>query len=232
VSESLLVAVECATPLCSVALLRGEATLAELRAPADAPAAETLLPALDQLLRGAGVGVDAVGAWAISIGPGSFTSLRIGIATLKGLAFGRPTPAVPVPTLAALARGAGDRAEPVVSLLDARRGEVYAGAWMRRGLEPHPCLPEGIYTPRALVERLPGRAVLVGDAALLGEALEARDASELRRVPPPEGEPSARRVGALGAELLALGRAVDVADLVPVYGRRAEAEVRRLRRSL
>jgi len=228
VPEPLLVALETATPRVSVALLRGGTILEEVRAPADAPAAETLLPALDQLLRGAGVGIEAVEAWAVSVGPGSFTGLRIGIATLKGLAFGYRAPAVAVPTLAALARAAGDCATPVVGLLDARRGEVYAAAWTQAGQQPHACLPEGIYEAGALVERLPDDAVLVGEAAvLLGEALGSRPHRGLRLIPPPHGEPSARYVGALGAELFARGRVVAAEDLIPTYGRRAQAEVKR-----
>jgi tRNA threonylcarbamoyladenosine biosynthesis protein TsaB len=228
VSEPLVLAVESATPVVSVALLRGGVTLEEVRAPADAPAAETLLPALDQLLRWGGVGLDAIQAWAVSVGPGSFTSLRIGISTVKGLAFGSGAPVAPVPTLAALARVAGACAPPVVGVLGARRGELYAAAWTDEGLEPHPCLPEGIYTPDALLARLPAACVLVGEGvALLGEALARQPRPDLRLVPPPEGEPSARHVGGLGVLRLARGAGIGAEELVPCYGRRAEAEVKR-----
>ncbi len=225
-SESLLLAIESATSRVSVALVRGETALHEVQAPADTAAAETLLPAVDRLLRDAGVGLDALAGLAVSVGPGSFTGLRIGIATAKGLAFGSGLPVAPVPTLAGLARSAGACASPVVAVLDARRGEVYAAAWVGAGGEAHASVPEGIYTPESLVALLPRACVLVGEGvALLAEALRAGPA--LRRVPPPLGEPSARHVGALGARLLARGAGIDAAELVPVYGRRAEAEVKR-----
>ena len=109
-ARPLLLAVEtsCGTP--SVALLRGEELLAEEQAAAGRSGAESLLPCVDAVLRRAGVALEAVEAFAISIGPGSFTGLRIGVATLKGLAFGTELPIAPVPTLAVLARAAPDAA--------------------------------------------------------------------------------------------------------------------------
>ena len=98
----LLLALETATSSMSVALLRGEEVVALERQPVARAAAEGLLPAVDALLRGAGAGLADVAAIAVSIGPGSFTSLRVGIATAKGLAFGTGRGAVAVPTLAAL----------------------------------------------------------------------------------------------------------------------------------
>ncbi len=228
----LVLALETATPLVSVALVRDATPLAEVLAAPGVPAAEALLPALDALLREAELSLDAVEAFAVSIGPGSFTSLRIGVATLKGLAFGSGRPVAPVPTLAALARRAGESLQPVVALLDARRGELYAGAWRRGGEEPDPSVPEGIYTPEALLARLPPGAPLVGEGVpLLAAAGGAGFADAHRLIPPPLGVPSARLVGLLGARLLARGKGIDAAELVPVYGRRAQAEVLRTGRA-
>jgi len=116
----------------------------------------------------------------------------------------------------------------VVGLLDARRGELYAGAWRRGGEEADPALPEDVYTPEALRARLPERAVLVGEGvALLREALGGEAMETHVIAPPPAGVPSAGQVGLLGARLLARGEGVDVAELAPFYGRRAQAEVLR-----
>ena len=90
---------ETATSTVSVALSRGGELLCEVVAPPERPSAEVLLPTVDAVLAEAGVSLGAVGAFAVSIGPGSFTGLRIGVATLKGLAFGAGRPAVAVPTL-------------------------------------------------------------------------------------------------------------------------------------
>ena len=106
-------------------------------------AAESLLPAVEDLLRAAGCELAAIEAFALSIGPGSFTGLRVGIATVKGLAFGTPRPVAPVSTLAALAVGAGRADVPVVPMLDARRGEVYAAAYAGGGTLARPIVAEG-----------------------------------------------------------------------------------------
>ena len=225
-SPSLVLALEPATAALSVALLRGGDLVDEVSASAG-PAAETLLPAVDSLLDRAGVALGELEAFAISIGPGSFTSLRVGIATVKGLAFESDLPIAPVSTLAALARAADPTDRLVVPMLDARRGEVYAAAYAgaaRREV----VLPEGVYTPEALCARIRPPCVLVGEgAALCGEAIAAALGEGVAVLRPPEGNARARHVGALGAEQLASGSWVRAEQLAPHYLRRAEAEVKR-----
>jgi tRNA threonylcarbamoyladenosine biosynthesis protein TsaB len=215
-----------------VALLRGEELLAEVEAPAQRSAAETLLPSVDAALREAGVPLAAVEAFAVSVGPGSFTGLRIGVATIKGLAFGSAAPVAPVSTLAALARGAagpGPRGAALVALLDARRGELYAAGWRIEGAERAAvaCAPrEGVYTPEELAALLPPGALLVGEgAALHGERIRGLAGGRVELGP--AQPPRARDVAALGLRALAEGLGVSAEELVPRYVRRAEAEVRR-----
>ena len=225
----LLLALETSGGRPSVALARGGELLAERRAAPGRPGREPLLPAIDALLRRAGFALADVEAFAVAVGPGSFTGLRIGIATLKGLAFGSAAPVAAVGTLDALALRAPRGRDPIVAALDARRGEVYAAgfAWQGEALAPA-ALPEGLYGAEELAARLPARCVLVGDGVLVcGTAARAARGRGLRAIAPPRGRPRAREVALLGAALLREGRGVDAADLVPRYLRRAEAEVRR-----
>lgn len=230
----LLLAIESSGRSPSVALLRGDELVAEEQGMPGRTGAESLLPCVDAVLAQAGVALDSVGAFAVSIGPGSFTGLRVGVATVKGLAFGTGHPVAPVPTLGALARAAaGDcgarPGDAVVALLDARRGEVYAAGWRLEdekgevaAMEP----AEGVYTPEELAPLLPANAWLAGEGvALCGEALEALARNGVR-LGPLTG-PRARDVGALGRRLVDRGKAVRAADLLPRYVRRAEAEVKR-----
>ena len=97
-------------------------------APGARPAhAARLLGAADEALAAAGVGWEDVERLAVGVGPGSFTGLRIGIATARALAQGRGLPVVAVSTLEALARGADGPL--VLAAIDARRGEAFAAAW-------------------------------------------------------------------------------------------------------
>jgi len=218
----LLLAFETATRSASIALLAEGECLVEEQLPRDRGAAEVLLPAVDAVLNRAGVRLDAVEAFAVSIGPGSFSGLRVGLATVKGLAFGTPRPVVAVPTLAALARRVPDARDPVLALLDARRGELYAAAYDPGDWEPLGGLAEGVYTPEQLCERIRPPCVLVGEIGV-AEQVRERLGEGVRLQP---DRPSARCVAELGAELLARGEGVDAARLVPNYVRRADAEVK------
>ena len=223
----LLLALESATPALSVALLRGDELIDEVCAPLG-PAAETLLPAIDTLLGRTGVETQALEAFAVSIGPGSFTSLRVGIATAKGLAFGTDRPVAPVSTLAALALAAGPTEAAIVPMLDARRGEVYAAAYAG-GSQHETIIEPGVYTPDELCARLVTPCILIGEAvALCGAAIRAQLGDDVTLLPSPQGDPRARHVGALGAEMLERGEAVDAASLSANYLRRAEAEAKRV----
>jgi len=212
----------------SVALLDGERAIAEISSDDARVHSERLLPALDRLLDLAGTPLDAVGAFAISIGPGSFTGLRIGLATLKALAFDETRPVAAVPTLAALCAAAAGATGPVAALLDARRGELYAAAVAAAG-DPEPTLlPDSVFTPEELAAALPREATLViGEDAAPAAARLLALRPDLRPLAPGVGSASAARVGRLGRALLAAGRALPAAELVPRYVRRAEAEARR-----
>jgi tRNA threonylcarbamoyladenosine biosynthesis protein TsaB len=113
-----------------------------------------LLGEIERAVEAAG-GWDALERIAVGIGPGSFTGLRIGIATARGLAQARDLPLAGVGSLAALARGISERAEGVeraaLPVIDARRGQVFAGLYDGTGQERWPPL---VGFPEELVERL------------------------------------------------------------------------------
>jgi tRNA threonylcarbamoyladenosine biosynthesis protein TsaB len=164
----------------------------------------------------------------VSVGPGSFTGLRTGLATVKAFALDERCPVVGVPTLAALAANAAGADGPVAALLDARRGELYAAACTRPG-EPFPgLLADSVFTPDALAAVLPPSAtVVVGEGAEAGARRLGALRPDLRVLPPAFGSASPVQVGRLGQRLLAAGAGIPAQDLVPRYVRRAEAEARR-----
>ncbi len=219
--RGLILAIDTATRRLSVALMDGDACVGRYDDDEKRLHAEGLLPAIEGLLRTAAVSVEELLAFAVSIGPGSFTGLRIGLATVKGLTFGGTQPVVPVPTLLGLAVAA-DAPGVRGAVLDARRGEAYA-AWLPRGAAA--LAGEGVYTPESLAAVLPpGATIAVGeDADAFAKSLSGRvEVSLVQPVPT-----CAERIGKLARPLLAGGVGGPGADLVPHYVRRAEAEVRR-----
>jgi len=223
----LLLAIETSGRTPSVALQRGDEPLGDATGRPGRSGAESLLPCIDEVLARAGVALDQLDAFAVSIGPGSFTGLRVGLATLKGLAFGSDRPAVAVSTLEALALAAGPDELPVVALIDARRGEVYAaghtvGSGSVEAWGPQEC----VYLPEELAERLTGPCRIAGEGVdRVADAIVAAARVDVRAL---RGlEPRAHQVAVLGARALAAGRGVAADSLVPHYLRRAEAEVQR-----
>lgn len=191
---------------------------------------EQLLTLIAEVLAEAGHGPGDLWGAACGAGPGSFTGLRIGLATVKGLCLSSSTPLLMVSSLAALAARAPEGAL-VVPCIDAWKGEVYAGFY-RRGAsssgEPLALLEaEAVLPPERLVAWLQARAAaepvhLVGDgAARYPQLSEVTGVIHVDRAPPDPAD-----VGRLAALRLLRGEADDLAAAVPSYIRPSEAELK------
>ncbi|HSE92444.1 MAG TPA: tRNA (adenosine(37)-N6)-threonylcarbamoyltransferase complex dimerization subunit type 1 TsaB [Methylomirabilota bacterium] len=216
-----LLAVETSTLAGGVALLDGDRLRGEYLLDVTVTHSERLMPAIDRLLGDAGWPPESLEALAVAVGPGSFTGLRIGLAAVKGLALALGLPIAAVPTLDAMAETLPFAAMPVCPVLDARKGEVYSclyrweGAGMRRDWDYVALAPD------ALAARLTEPAILLGDGASLIRSPHARLAPPHRRGPSPAA------VGVLGRARLAAGQTARAAELVPIYLRPSEAELKR-----
>ena len=130
----MLVGFDSATDIATVAIGRGRELLGEVAVGVQSRHAEALLPALDFLLHTAGQSRTSIRGIVVGSGPGSFTGVRIAAATARGLAQGFGVPLFAFSTLAALALDVSSE-RPVCTLLDARRGEVYAALYRRTGMD-------------------------------------------------------------------------------------------------
>jgi tRNA threonylcarbamoyladenosine biosynthesis protein TsaB len=151
---------------------------------------------------------------------------------VKGLAFGSDRLVAPVPTLAALALRAVPTPGPIVALLDARRGEVYAAAYdgnlggaARFG--PAVLRPEALADAIATLDARAPCTVIGEGVPVVADLLQARFGDAVRFVSASAGRPDPVAVGRLAARLLAAGAGIAAEALAPVYVRRAEAEVQR-----
>ena len=191
--------------------------------------ASQLLPLISSVMDRARVSWRDLDRIAVGLGPGTFTGLRIGVATARALAQATGAGVVGVSTLQALALnphrlGCTD-AGVVLAVLDARRGEVYAGAWDPRRLGDDPVLPVQALTPRALCAAVPGlgpRPLGIGEGAVA-----FRDVLERAGVYVPDDPSELHRVSAAGHGLLARRLPVSRSDaLVPDYQRPPDAKPR------
>lgn len=121
----LILALDSTAIVASVALCRDETPIASFTVKNGNTHSETLLPMVESVLKAANVTVSDIDLFACSVGPGSFTGVRIGVATLKGLAFGQSKPCIGVSTLEALAQNLVPFDGVICPVMNARRGQVY-----------------------------------------------------------------------------------------------------------
>jgi tRNA threonylcarbamoyladenosine biosynthesis protein TsaB len=216
----IVLGIDTATPSASVAIVENGRVVAETQRPRDATTAHgvDLLVMIDAVCVGAAIGAHDLDAVAIGAGPGSFTGLRIGMATAKGIAFAAKCPLWAVSSLAALAHREldVDPAATVVAVLDARRGEVYAGAYRRDGVRTLLVGEERVLPPAELATFAPPGARYTGDASDAHPQLATL--------------PGTWQMTPSGAAVAQLALAGDRADVLvgstPTYIRPSEAELR------
>tara|TARA_R110000824_G_scaffold118960_14_gene272017 strand:+ start:135141 stop:135836 length:696 start_codon:yes stop_codon:yes gene_type:complete len=188
-----LLAFDTAQGALSVAVFDGDRVLAHHHELRSRGHAEELMGVIGQVLRSAGLAASDLSALAVTIGPGTFTGLRVGLAAARGLALARTLPLVGVTTLEAVAAPVVPGEDELIAVaFDARRSEIYLQAFDARHM---PVCEPAIIGLDTASDMLPtGRFVLAGTgAALLADALEARGIfSRLSECP---AQPDAREIG-------------------------------------
>jgi tRNA threonylcarbamoyladenosine biosynthesis protein TsaB len=214
-----VLAVDTTTARGSVAVVEGGQLLGEVRLRSEASHSRRLLPAIAFLLESLGVPLQTISGYAVANGPGSFTGLRIGLSTVQGLAIGHAAPCLAIPALDALAARMRGAAPRLVALMDAYRGELYAGIYdSDAGLLEGPLL----LSPERLLERL-GQSVtaFLGDGACLYRERIAQ--GHPGAVFPERSLFLAGTLGLLAGPRLSAGEGGDAALLRPLYVREADA---------
>ena len=218
-----ILALETATDVCGAALLKGDVLVAEAHLRRPRVHSARLTPLVEDVLAHAERAPEALDAVAVSMGPGSYTGLRIGVSTAKGWARAVEAALVGVPTLEAYAAQLRPVTRPgdvICALLDARRDEVYAGAVRRvdDGLAPH------AETKALTVDTLPdwlgpveGRLWVLGDGAEKSRSVLEAAAPDNTVVPPDEIAPSAAWVGRRGRARLDREGPDDLSSFEPLY---------------
>ena len=213
-----LVAIETSTESCSAALLHDGAII-ERSEVAPRRHAELILPMIESLLLEAGVSRRRLQAIAVGRGPGAFTGVRLAISVAQGLALGLDIPVLPVSSLAALAQDAPAGIEaPILAVIDARMGEIYAGAFAR---DAH-----GMAAPIGSESVGPASRLTVPNRkqwSVVGTGWDAYREAIAARLPAPPvfadsiRYPQARSVAIVAAPQFAAGRGIAPEFALPVY---------------
>ena len=216
----LVLALDTTTKGGSCALARLDVVLHERPGDPGQPHDRRLPHDLIALLEDADVAIDEVDAYAVATGPGSFTGLRIGIATMQGLAFAADKPLLGVSAFDALARQAGARGR-VATWIEAWRGDVYAALY-EEGREVE---PPSVQSPAALLPRLRGMPTMfTGDAADLHRAVILDALGADARIADPASPPLAGLIAVMAGDLARAGHRPPPHAVRPVYVRRPDPE--------
>ncbi len=221
-----LLTIQTATPAGSVALTHGERLLGELFLDNRQPAGSWLMGAVEQLLGSAGLVPSDLDGFGVTVGPGSFTGLRVGLATAKGLAMATGKRLAGVSTLETLALQAPHVNLPVCAVLDARKKEVYAGCFQWQQGELRQLGEERVLPPERLLSELHEETLFVGDGALAYRTLIVRQlGSRAHFLPTVYAAPRAAHAALLALRQFAAGETLPAAQVNPRYIRPSEAEL-------
>ena len=223
----LVLALDTTTRTGSCALARDGHVVRELASQPGLSHAEHLPGDLMSLLAGERVALESVDVFAAATGPGSFTGMRVGIATMQGLAFAMGKPLVGVSGLDALARRAAslDTNVFVATWVDAWRGEVYAALY-GEGREIEPATVEH---PATVLDRhrLRDRVLFIGDGAGTFELLISETLGDLAVMADPVSPLLAGTIAQMAHDAVLAGHRPSAEEIRPLYVRRTDAELAR-----
>ena len=213
----------------SVAVLEDDAIRSELFTHTGRNHTEVLLPVIERALVSADVKREQIDLFAVTSGPGSFTGLRVGVSTVKGLAFVLRKPVIDVCTLDVLARNimpAGNRVL-ICPMVDAGRGEVYVALYRSCGPDAYEkTLHECVAPPDEFVHSIPGEVIFLGNGAQKYQALIEKTLSHRAFIAPSRfNQVRAGAVGHIGTRMFRRGGRSDIITLAPNYLRSSYATI-------
>lgn len=223
-----IIAIDSATSCGGIAILEDHQILASLVLNVKKTHSERLLKNIDYLLKECDLQIGDMDVVAVSIGPGSFTGIRIGMACAKGLAYSTGKPLVGVSLLEALALRNAERGILICPVLDARRNEIFGAAYKRdeETRKMTEILPGRAEPLEKFLENIKEKALFCGDGAMkFKDVIEKVSGERAIFAPANRNLPSAVEIAMLGLERLSLGETDDIKALSPLYLRAHDARL-------
>jgi tRNA threonylcarbamoyladenosine biosynthesis protein TsaB len=222
-----ILAVDTSTPTCTVGIVSDDQVLAEYRDSSGQTHARHLMGMIDNTLSACGTALGEVDGFAVVTGPGTFTGLRIGIGTVKGLAFALSRPVVGVTSLAALAAQADLPTTFVCPVMDARRNEVYYGLYASQKGKLNQMGDHGVGLPMDLAKDIHGPCQFLGQGArLYRETFEALLGPLCRFSQSETDTIHAKTIARLAMDRFQKNDIQPLQSVAPHYIRRSDAELR------
>ena len=227
-----ILAFDSTAKVASCAVMDGDKTIALFNVDNGLTQSELLLPMAEAMLSSLKISFSDINAYAVTVGPGSFTGVRIGAALVKGLAFSKGVPCVSVSTLTALAQNLSSLSGIIVPCMDARRSQVYTAIFKsdKNGITR---LTEDMAIPiselyEKLTEYTDTDIYLVGDGYSITHKALTELGLSLKDTPPLLRSQNAASVGAVAKRMIENGEYTNDKDLSPTYLRLPQAERERL----
>ncbi len=222
-----LLAIETSTLTGGVAIIEDENLIAESRLNIKVTHSERILKEIDDILSKSGLKIDDIDSFGISIGPGSFTGLRVGLSTVKGLAYATGKKIVSVSTLEALALNVPFAKFQICPILDARKKEVYAALFEWDDQELIKKVKENAYKIEHILSFIDKKTIFLGEGALIYKENIIQSIGSLAIFAHPQHMiPFPSNVAYLAIKKAKNGIFEDPIKLVPLYLRKSEAELK------
>lgn len=217
-----ILAVHSTTPHLAVAVTEKDRVVGEKVLPAGREHLENLAPTIDDLTQALGIRLEQLDAFAVARGPGSFSGIRVGLATVKGMALALGKPVMGITSLEILAWQGLGKGDPVISVIDARRKDIYVALYDKGRTYPHLLKGPSLISRekfKSFVENAGKKVVLSGDSRV--QDLAAVSPLLLMHT---VSAPSAAGCGILGWRRFTAGQSDEIHSLAPLYLRRSDAE--------
>lgn len=221
-----ILAIDTATPSCSVCMMEGYNLLAELTTETKETHSTRIMPMIQSILNLTGLTINHIDGFAVTIGPGSFTGLRIGISTVKGLALATRKPIVGIRTSDALAYQLPYTSYLISTMIDARKNQVYCARFRYVNNQIIKIQDDAVLSPEEAVQNISEPCLFVGTGAILYQSLIINKLNEFALfLPCYLNMIRASVVATLSINRFEKNLTDDPASLVPFYIRKSDAEL-------
>jgi tRNA threonylcarbamoyladenosine biosynthesis protein TsaB len=222
-----ILGIDTATPFLALGIIEEEKVLGELRFNAGQTHAQILLPSIEKILNQASLELEDLDGIAISVGPGSFTGLRIGLATAKGLCFASGKPLLSVPTLDGLVYFNRALPYPLVPVLDAKKNEVYSAVYNTREGVLERISDYWVLSVEKLVAKIPEEVIFLGlGLEVFQDRLRELCGEKAHFLEGERNLPSGSSIAFLGLEKFKRSEFENLEKAEPLYLRSSEAELK------